>query len=115
MQNYMVVRWVPNPARGEYVNVGILVWDDQDPDGVIYKEGDFQRANRLGQTPEDLPPVITMMLEKMWVCSPTSRNKLAQKMRHHHRNVIQFSEVMPMAGRSLQWCADMLYEKLVAD
>lgn len=114
---YTLIRWVPEPARGEFVNVGAVVFSNTDEDGggVQQRTSKLSRANRLGPTPEDLLDIIDRMMGQLWITDPEWRYGVAMQMNHDHRNLIQFTVPLPIALHDLDKAMDLIFPKMVGD
>jgi hypothetical protein len=114
---YTLIRWVPNPARGEFVNIGVVTFSDSDADGsgVYQRTSHLARANRLGKTPEDMLSIIERMMGSMWITDPEARYGVAMQMNHDHRNLIQFTQPLPIVAKSTAAAMDFIFPKLVGD
>lgn len=97
--HYVVVRYVPDPARGEFRNVGIVVEDRKG--GRKYKI-----------RPSEGLPVGFSCLDTVWdhVCMDYPLGSLFA----NHNGVIQFSRELPMLCNTLDTALERMYNRLVA-
>lgn len=114
---YMLIRWVPEPARGEFVNIGAVTFSNSDEDGsgVSQRTSGLARANRLGQTPEGILSIIERMMGSMWITDPELRYGVAMQMNHDHRNLIQFTKPLPVAIPDVEKAMAFIFPKMVGD
>lgn len=112
---YMLLRWVPNPARGEFINIGCIVFDNAEQDNMALRLSGRKRANRLDQIPEALEEMIESTMARLWDAAPEERVETGRQMVHDHRNIVQFSTPLPMVAQSTSQALDFIFPKLVGD
>ncbi len=62
---YSIVRFVPDPARGEYVNVGVIVGSDDAREWEFKAAESLQRARRLDHPERPSLPAVTGFIESL--------------------------------------------------
>lgn len=126
---YSVVRFVPDPARGEAVNVGIIAGADESGEWVLRIVGNYSRARRLDDR-ELLPGVrerldrIEALIERYTDAqhplfpsgSPeTVDEKWLAKLSSESANVLQFTWPLPVVAKNAEEAIDLLWDELVVD
>ncbi|MGO1320426.1 MAG: DUF3037 domain-containing protein [Galactobacter sp.] len=121
------VRVVPDVARGEFVNVGLLVGGSADNEWAVRMTKSLTRASRIA---ENLPEkgvrsVLKEVQSLAEIAGGQAHGALMASMSretalgHLHRritrsyNLIQFSPVMPSVGESAEDVLEQLYPVLV--
>jgi hypothetical protein len=113
---------VPDPARGEFINLGAIAGDDASQDWALRQISNLKRAhaidNRgtlpaalefLGRLEERLPaedeeaPVGEMSVEEL--------TRLSEEM----NNIVQFSTPTPIVADTVEVALDLIFEELVLD
>jgi len=129
--NYWIVRYVPDPVRGEFVNLGILVGRDGF-DWHFKAVSSLRRANRLGGDPTiagywlrelarmtaslnnaqraDPEPILAAVADSGDI-SAAIVSRLAGRL----NNAVQISPPYPIVAKSAADGVDMLFDHLVAD
>jgi hypothetical protein len=124
---YSVVRFVPDPARGEFVNVGAIVgsedsseWQLRQIDNPVRARAiDDRRAldavwsflNRVGTAIDDYETATERLLfdgvelSEAWL----------ERLYVDHRNVVQLSQPTPMIAATAEEALDQVFEQLVID
>lgn len=101
---YAIVRHVPDPIRGEFTNIGVVVVSD---------EGGYWGL-RLRDDWSACEPDIMALLDDPG--TPPNRT-FVQRLRYlavHWQNVIQFSDVRPSVKEPPEALLDELYDLMVA-
>ncbi len=124
---YSVVRFVPDPARGEFVNVGAIVGSEDSSQWEFRQVANPVRAraiddrkaleavwaflDRVGReidqherTMETLLPATTALSEA-WL----------ERLYVEHRNIVQLSPPAPMVASTAEEALDRVFEHLVVD
>lgn len=120
---FSLIRFVPDPARGEFVNIGAMAGDDDAGDWAVRWIGNYTRAKALDEhgflpaakaftaSLDDRvgdPDSPTLDLERPlagWLKS------LADEM----NNVIQVTEPAPVVADSAESALDLIFERLIVD
>lgn len=124
---YSVVRFVPDPARGEFINVGVVVGSEDssewqvrqidnpvraryvDEGGVLTAAWEF--IDELGREIDDyeqsfdqlLEPEVTVSEDWLW------------ELHRRHRNIVQLSEPTPMAAESVESAVERIFDMMLVD
>lgn len=122
---YWLVRYVPDVARGERVNVAVVVGADGG-DWAIQVAPDLRRASRLGGDASVLRPWLGR-LEQIFedyqrppfdlFVSPEANevsSSWLELLSHRYNNVLQVSDAAPVEAKSADEAADFLFRILVA-
>ncbi len=124
---YSVVRFVPDPGRGEFVNVGAIVgsedsseWQCRQIDNPVRAraidehkslEAAWAFLDRVGQTMDDYERAQGSLLEPDVELSEAWLDQLYAE----HRNVVQLSPPAPMVAASAQEALDRIFDQMVLD
>lgn len=114
---WSVVRFVPEPARGEFVNVGVIVGSDATGTWCCRASAANRRAQALdrhGTLPAAQEYLATV--QRAIAASPSDVSEAWLGREHQALNgLIQLSEPIPMAAPSLEDAIARLLESLVDD
>lgn len=113
---YSVIRYVPDSARGEYVNIGLIVGSDDTHEWALRPVDDRSRAEQLGK-PELVPEVFRYLewlaVEIREQPSPVEEGWL--RYLEWQRGLVQFSAPLPAYGENAVAVINMLWAVLVTD
>lgn len=123
--HYSMLRFVPDPARGEFVNFGLLVGDDDSGEWELRVIQNYRRAKAIDDRGalnlalgfvDRLESHIDALerLPETASVEPISA-ALVQTLTNEMRNVVQLSEPAPVAADSAQEALDMLVDELLVD
>lgn len=118
---YCLVRCVPDPRTGEFVNVGAIVARADGGDWAVRRVSSDKRALKLG-TPEQVAVAhaflarVEQRLEDQLelIGEPVAASWLDELYRDH-RNVVQLTTPMAMSIEDAEAGLDLLFSKLVID
>lgn len=132
MYQYWIIRYVPDPIRGEFVNIALLVGQDGQ-DWAFRQVTSLQRATRLGGDPmianywlQELKgmvnslnsrrdpgpePLLAALADSGENISAAVVARLAARL----NNAVQISSPFPIVAESAQAGISMLFDHLVAD
>ena len=125
---YSIVRFVPDPARGEFVNVGAIVGSEESSEWEVRQIENPLRAraiddrksldavwsflDRVGRdidefdrSMEMLFPVTSVELSERWL----------ERLFVDHRNLVQLSQPIPMVAASADEALDRIFDQMVVD
>jgi hypothetical protein len=124
---YWVLRYVPVPVRGEFINIGVVV-GGHGSEWAIRRIHDLGRANRLGGSPPEAANWL-LRLENLISPIPTyfdnsldlrlRKRDIApdeswmERLRRQQENNFQISEARPVVASSADEAADRLFDLLV--
>jgi len=118
---YSVVRYVPNPASGEFVNIGAIAGSDETGDWSLRQAGNPRRARLFGPL-ESLNAVDAFMNE---IGSRLDRFALMQDeeiseawlddLHRRHRNVVQLSAPTPVIAESAEEALGYVFSQAIVD
>jgi hypothetical protein len=124
---YSLVRFVPDPAREEFVNVGVIVGSEELGRWEVRQVENPRRArqfddrgsltavwqflDRVGRVLDEFEQAQEMLFEPP--LEPTEN--WLRKLRAEHRNVVQLSTPRPVAARDLEEAIDLVFSELVVD
>jgi hypothetical protein len=124
---YSVVRFVPNPARGEFVNVGAILGSEDssewqvrqvenpiraravDESGVLGAAWDF--LNRVGKDIDSYEEAIDSLFTPPIELSEDWLWKLVDQ----QQNIVQLSPPTPLVADSLDQAMEIVFEELLVD
>lgn len=123
---YWLVRYVPDVARGEQVNVAVVVGRDGG-DWAIRSASDLRRASRLGGDASVLRPWLSRLesafshyqrpVLNIFSSSATEdiSSSWVNRLSHRFNNILQVSDAAPVDAMSAQSAVDFLFPILVAN
>ncbi|MFC3983010.1 DUF3037 domain-containing protein [Streptosporangium jomthongense] len=122
---YSIVRCLPDPRTGEFVNVGAVAGDPVTGDWTIRQISNLDRARKFAGTAaletaisqlihldEEIDRSRTALLEDHG--EPLGEEWLL-KLHRDHRNVVQFSEPAPLLAHSAEEALAFVFEHLIID
>lgn len=116
---YWLVRYVPNVARGEFVNIGILCGRDAGDWAVRFDTRSVHNRGQLGSDLHELKPWISWFERRIAEhASPDLTRSCVSEgwiahLRERQANAIQFSEATPIEIDSAQMGVELLFPHLV--
>lgn len=123
--HYSLLRFVPDPARGEFVNLGILAGDDEAEDWELRLIQNLRRAKAIDDkgalsfalafaaTLEDHIAAVEQ-LPGSTLATPISLD-FVSNLSEEMQNVIQLSPPAPVVAESAEGALDLLFSELVVD
>src|SRR6266511_5505150 len=123
--HYSLLRFVPDPARGEFVNLGILAGDDEAEDWELRLIQNLRRAKAIDDKgalglalsfASDLEEHIVAIEQLPGTAgtTPISVDFVGQ-LSDEMQNVVQLSPPAPVDAESAETALDMLFSELVVD
>ena len=128
---YSIVRFVPNPASGECVNLGLLAGSEDSEEWTLQIVTQRGRARRLGGA-EALPGVVSY-LERLTQELETysdayadgqldllaTRDRLSEgwlaNLASQQRGVVQFTAPLPLDVESADDAVDLLWDRMIVE
>ncbi len=125
---YSVVRYVPNPASGEFVNIGAIAGSDEAGDWSLRQAENPRRARSFGPA-ESLNALFAFLNDvgrrvDNFVSMPeewpyTSDEEISEAwlndLHLRHRNIIQLSPPTPIVADSAEEALGHVFEHLISD
>lgn len=124
---YSIVRFVPDPARGEYINVGAIVGSDQSSEWQVRQVENPRRAKALDQR-GSLGAVWTFLdrvagaineheqaIEQLFAVEPMLSEGWLEHLFTDHRNVVQLSEPAPISADSADEAMASILDLMIVD
>jgi hypothetical protein len=124
---YSVIRFVPDPARGEFVNVAAIVGSEESSEWQVRQIENPKRArfiddrrtlpivwsfvDDIGRVVDDHEEAVNRLLDTPVELSEAWLKKLYVE----HRNVVQLSAPTPMVASNAEEALDRVFEELVVD
>jgi len=123
---YSLLRFVPDPGRGEFVNIGAIAGDDDAQDWALRLLSNYRRARSIDDDREALPIAIRFAasleshidaLEQLPSIRPVEPISvgLLQKLAREMANVVQISEPAPVVASSAEAALDLVFEEQLLD
>ncbi|HTF32591.1 MAG TPA: DUF3037 domain-containing protein [Myxococcota bacterium] len=124
---YSVLRFVPDPGRGEFVNIGVIVGSDEssewelrlvdnprrarqlDERGILPKVWDF--VNEVGQRLD----YFTDAIEARSKFPEEISEKWLEALWQQSENVVQLSRPAPISEESLERAMEFLFREMIVD
>jgi hypothetical protein len=121
---FSLIRFVPDPARGEFVNIGAVAGDDTAGDWDIRFISNFRRARALDSRGA-LPAAIAFATalgdqiqldEQLQLAGPEpASTETLTRLAEESQNIVQFTRPTPVAAESAEQALDLIFEHLVLD
>ena len=122
---YSLLRYVPDPIRGEFVNIGVIVGGQDVTDWRVRRVASLKRARALGESgsvnaAKDLVDRIALFVERarqgqdVLLSDPEQRFDVPsevwlQGLCHRHRNILQISPPTPVVGATADDAMDTVF------
>lgn len=119
---YWTIRYVPDPVRGEYVNIGVLAGSADQADWALRYVNNTRRANFLGGDADRAVAYLhglrrlvddTFNPAELMIARERLSSELIERLRVHQRNSIQLAAPRAVAAASAQAAVDLLYPLMV--
>ncbi len=126
---YSVIRYVPDPIRGEFINVGAVVGSDESSEWLVRQVENPTRARRLDER-GSLPAVWSFIdrigrsvdahEEAIEAPRLDGEDRLLSEgwledLHRRHTNIVQVSAPMPIVADNAAEALDTIFEELVVD
>lgn len=124
---YSVVRFVPDPARGEFINVGAIVGSEESSEWQVRQIENPTRARTLDDR-ESLDAAwafigrvgsqidaYELSMDQLFEAEVEPSEDWLFQMHHEHRNVVQLSRPTPMVAESADEALDRVFDLVVLD
>ena len=124
---YSLVRFVPDPARGEFVNVGAIVGSEQSSEWQVRQIENPVRARAIddSQTLDAVWSFIDSIgsrvdayeagLNSLFEPDEELTEEWLEKLHADHQNIVQVSPPTPMVAESAEEALDRIFELMVLD
>ena len=120
--HYWTVRWVPDVARGEFVNIGVLVGADDD--WAFRGVTNLQRATSLGGDAGRATSILKALEGRVqrsmlpageaWGGEPLSHSEI-ERMRSHQSNAVQLAAPRLLHARTATEGLEIIYPLMVEE
>jgi hypothetical protein len=124
---YSMVRFVPDPARGEFINVGAIVGSEESSEWQVRQIENPKRArfidergtlpvvwsflDNIGRIIDEYEESINGLLDSSVELSEAWLENVYME----HRNVVQLTPPTPMVASSAEEALEQVFEELVVD
>lgn len=122
--SFSLIRFVPDPARGEFVNIGAIAGDERASDWDLRFISNFRRARALDSRGA-LPAAIAFATglgdriqldEQLQLAGPEpTSNRTLARLAEESQNIVQFTAPAPVQASSSEEALDLVFEHLVLD
>jgi hypothetical protein len=122
--SFSLIRFVPDPARGEFVNIGAIAGDETAQDWDLRFISNFRRARAL-DTRGALSAAIAFATglgdsiqldEQLELAGPEpTSNETLTRLSEESQNIVQFTRPAPVQAGSSEEALDLVFEHLVLD
>lgn len=108
---FSLIRFVPDPARGEFVNIGALAGSDEASEWALRLVSNLSRATALDDRGV-LPDAVAYAADLAGAEGVSSAVLMRRSM--EMQNIVQFSAPAPVAADSVEAALDLVFDQLVA-
>jgi hypothetical protein len=121
---FWVIRYVPDPIRGEFANIGVIA--GRDDEWCVRRVSNLRRASRLGGSASATATFLTRVestidsrLDRVVTIVETDNRPFGrgeiEDLRVRMNNVVQLSEARTVLADSAEEAAEMAFELMVVD
>lgn len=123
--HYSVIRFVPSPTRGEFVNPGIIVGSDATDEWAMELVGRKSRAAKLDDA--GILPLVSTELQRLqlrfsgddeessWSDGPEINEVWLAEMASQSRNVVQYTPPQPILAVDVAAAMEKLWNTFIVD
>lgn len=122
--DYWVIRYVPDPIRGEFVNIAVVAGRGED--WSFRRVGNLGRASRLGGSAamtdsfmKRIEDAISLRLDTVQSLVPAGPAVLGkgdiEDLRVRMNNIVQISNARPVLANSAEEAANLAFELMIVD
>lgn len=109
---YSLVRFVPDPTRGEFINVGAIVGSDENSDWKVRRIENPRRARYMDE--HHTLDAVWAFLDRIERNHQLSEPELKQ-FYADHRNIVQLSMPIPMVAADADEALDSIFVHQICD
>lgn len=122
---YSVIRFVPSPTRGEFVNLGVIVGSDATDEWTMELVGKKSRAAKLDDA--GILPLVSTELERLQLRFPGDDEETSYgsgpeineiwlaEMASQSRNVVQYTPPQPILAADAATAMEKLWNTFIVD
>jgi hypothetical protein len=122
---YSVIRFVPSPTRGEFVNLGVIVGSDATDEWAMELVGRKSRAAKLDDA--GILPLVSTELQRLqlrfsgdddessWGDGPEINEVWLAEMASQSRNVVQYTPPQPILAVDVAAAMEKLWNTFIVD
>lgn len=123
--HYSVIRFVPSPTRGEFVNLGVIVGSDATDEWAMELVGRKSRAAKLDDA--GILPLVSTELQRLqlrfsgddeessWSDGPEINEVWLAEMASQSRNVVQYTPPQPILAVDVAAAMEKLWNTFIVD
>lgn len=123
--DYWVVRYLPDPIRGEFVNIGVIA--GRDDDWSMRRVSNLRRASRIGGSATVTDPFLRRVevaiqdrLDEVESLMPLRHGERfgrghIEDLRQRMNNIVQLSEPRPVLASSSEEAVDLAFDLMIVD
>ena len=124
---YSLIRFVPDPARGEFINIGAVAGSEESSDWAVRQISNFVRAraldessalngvwafvDRLGKEIDE----YQLGLDQLFGPQQDLSEDWLAMLHRDHRNVVQLTYPIPMVAESAEDALDRVFDLMIVD
>ncbi len=122
---YCLVRCVPNPRTGEFVNYGAIVGDPDTGDWSVRQVSSERHVQKLAHRATRnavhnfLSAISEQIEEDRDTAETAGESKLSEtwlrSLHHDHRNVVQLTSPVPVIAENAEEALDFLFKRMIID
>ena len=122
---YCLVRCVPNPRTGEFVNYGAIVGDPSSGDWSVRQVSNEQHVRKLADraTRAAAHSFLSAVGEQIeqerhlaeTAAEPTLSEAWLHTLHHDHRNLVQLTPPTPVVAENAEQALNMIFERMIID
>ena len=123
--HYSVIRFLPSPTRGEFVNLGVIVGSDATDEWAMELVGRKSRAAKLDDA--GILPLVSTELQRLqlrfsgddeessWSDGPEINEVWLAEMASQSRNVVQYTPPQPILAVDVAAAMEKLWNTFIVD
>lgn len=125
---YSLVRCVPDPRTGEFINIGAIAGDAQSGDWAVRRVSSDRRAIKLAgadaleavhgllaRAEEAIEMQETLFDQQSGIGTDYLTEEWLYNLYRDHRNVVQLAAPTPMLAASAEEALDLVFERMIID
>jgi hypothetical protein len=125
---YSIVRCVPDPQTGEFVNIGAIAGDPETGDWSMRQVGNESRARKLASAAQldavhrflneagtQIDAMRVQAEESGVIAPPPTGGTWLEQLYYDLRNVVQLSEPLPIAASDAEQALDSIFGRQIID
>lgn len=124
---FSVLRFVPDPVRGEFINIGVIVGSDEANDWRLRIVDNYSRATRIDESGM-LPSVIHFLtgisseiddylisMESMFSPEKEINSRWLRRLQEISRNILQLSPPSPLIAETIDEATTLVFDEFIVE